>query len=221
VTEFAEGQIFIHEGAAAENFHVLIQGSVKLYKLLPDGRRQIVSFKYRGSLLGLAASSSYTFSAEALSPVRICRISREKLRNILHECPQIEGQLFHLAVEELIRAQEQILLLGRKTAFERIASFLILHASSPQPPRVRPPRIHLPMSRTDIADYLGMTNETVSRVLAKLKKRGAIAIPNVHEIVILSDALLMECAKFYAHPLERPQTEAVRTGPAQEHFMKA
>ncbi|MEJ1975292.1 MAG: helix-turn-helix domain-containing protein [Acetobacteraceae bacterium] len=97
----------------------------------------------------------------------------------------MEQRLLDVAISDLTEAQEQLLLIGRKTAIERVASFLLLQTRRPQPRTVLWPRIYLAMSRSDIADYLGMTVETISRTLTKLKACGAIAIPNIHEIDIL------------------------------------
>jgi CRP/FNR family transcriptional regulator len=199
IVDIPRGQMFIHEGAQAKHLYVLIAGAAKLYKLLPDGRCQIVGFDFAGSLLGLAALEDYTFSAEAITPLRICRISRKGLSDLLRDCREMEQRLLRFAVGDLIRAQEQILLLGRKTAIERIASFLFLQLTRPQPRAMRPPRIYLPMSRTDIASYLGMSIETVSRTLAKLKNRGLIAVPNVREIDVLDRSRLKALAHGATH----------------------
>ena len=196
IVEVSRGQTFIHEGAPAEHFCILIQGSAKLYKLLADGRRQIIGFGYAGSFLGLAASEGYAFSAEALESIRMCRLSRQRLLPVLADSHAMEQRLLEVAVQDLVRAQEQMLLLGRKTATERMASFLLFEAAQAQSLGVvRRPRIRLPMSRSDIADYLGLTVETISRTLAKLKKRGVIAIPNVHELVILDLSCLDALAR--------------------------
>jgi CRP/FNR family transcriptional regulator len=185
IVEVSRGQTFILEDAPAEHFCILILGSAKLYKLLPDGRRQIIGFAYSGSFLGLAVSEGYAFSAEAIEPIRMCRMSRARLQTVLSDFRTLERRLLDVAVHDLVRAQEQMLLLGRKTVSERVASFLVFQTTRPQPRDVRWPRIHLPMSRIDIADYLGVTVETISRALAKLRECGVIAIPNVHELVII------------------------------------
>jgi len=195
IANVPRGQTFIHEGAPAEHFCVLIQGSAKLYKLLPDGRRQIVGFVYAGSFLGVSAPETYAFSAEALESTRVCRLSRRGLLRLLSDSHAMEQRLLDVAVNKLRLAQEHMVLLGRKTTIERVASFLLFQAKRPQPRGVLPPRIHLPMSRIDIADYLGVTVETVCRSLAKLAKSGVIAIPNVHEVVILDLAYLESTAR--------------------------
>lgn len=193
------GHSFIQEGDPAEHFFNVTAGTAKLFKLLPDGRRQVTGFAGTGYSLGLAASSSYAFSAEALEPVRICRFSRSKLRGLLDDFPALEKKLLEVASNELVVAQEQILLLGRKTARERLASFLIARANllphcAGLATSATFERIHLPMTRSDIADYLGLTIETVSRTLSRFKAERLIEIPNNAEIVVLKYETLDEIA---------------------------
>ena len=127
------GQLFIQEGGPAEHFFNVTHGTAKLFKLLPDGRRQITGFAGTGHFLGLAVSDTYAFSAEALDPMKVCRFSRTRLRALLEDFPAMEKRLLEVASNELVAAQEQMLLLGRKTARERFASFLITQAQLPSP----------------------------------------------------------------------------------------
>ena len=191
VVEVPRGKTFILEDASAEHVWILTRGSAKLYKLLADGRQQIIGFAYQGSLLGFVTSGGYSFTAEALETARICRISRARLQTALHEFRPMADRLLAVMADDLIQAHNQMLLLGRKSATERIASFLLSQATRPQPRGIQWPRIHLPMGRSDIADYLGVATETVSRTLATLQRRKIIALPNVHEIVVI-DALQLE-----------------------------
>ncbi len=188
------GRCFIDEGDPAENFFNVTAGTAKLFKLLPDGRRQITGFAGPGHFLGLAVSSSYSFSAEAVEPMRICRFSRPKLRALLDDFPAMEKRLLEVASNELVAAQEQMLLLGRKTARERLASFLIARSEMPVHCLGHKPgsaeTVLLPMTRSDIADYLGLTIETVSRTLTKLKGDGLIEIPSTDTVVIRRHAAL-------------------------------
>ena len=194
VTEVDAGRTFIEEGEPAENFFNITAGTAKLYKLLPDGRRQITGFAGPGHFLGLAVSSTYAFSAEAIDSVRFCRFSRPKLRKLLVEFPKLEQRLLEVASNELVAAQEQMLLLGRKTARERLASFLL--AQSVQGPSCMGThgRIKLAMTRSDIADYLGLTIETVSRTLSRLRVEKLIDIPNTSDVMILNPVALEKLA---------------------------
>jgi CRP/FNR family transcriptional regulator len=198
VIEIAPGKTFINEGDPAEFFYNLTLGTVKLYKLLPDGRRQITGFAHRGDFLGLAVSQSYAFSAEAVEPVRFCRFSRNTLRGVLDEFPALEKRLLDFASNELVAAQEQMLLLGRKTARERVASFLLSQEARTAPCRHEAPAVMiLAMTRSDIADYLGLTIETVSRTFTRLKNEGMIGIPTTDKVQLLDREGLAELAEGY------------------------
>jgi CRP/FNR family transcriptional regulator len=184
VTEVGPGQCFIDEGEPADAFFNITAGSAKLFKLLPDGRRQITGFVGPGHFLGIAVSDTYAFSAEAIEPVRYCRFNRGKLRALLDDFPLMEKRLLEVADNELVAAQEQMLLLGRKTARERLASFLLLQSRQGLTCGRARRRFTLPMTRNDIADYLGLTIETVSRTLTRLRNEGLI------EIAVQSDVLI-------------------------------
>jgi CRP/FNR family transcriptional regulator len=192
VSTVGEGETFITEGDPADHFFNITAGTAKLYKLLPDGRCQVTGFARTGDFLGLAAGAVYVFSAEALEPVRFCRFARSKLRGFLRDCPEMERRLLDLARNELVLAQEQMLLLGRKRARERLASFLLSwqQRAAPGPGN----RLMLPMTRTDIADYLGLTIETISRTLSAFKKTRLIAQTALSELIILNGTELAAIA---------------------------
>jgi CRP/FNR family transcriptional regulator len=182
-------QIFIEEGAPAACFFNITGGTARLYKSLPDGRRQITGFARAGDFLGLAGCTEYGFSAEAIDQVQLCRFTRLSLQRLLDDFPAMERRLLETAGNELVAAQEQMLLLGRKTAGERLASFLIMLD------RGAAGALHLPMSRSDIADYLGLTIETVSRTFTKFKSAGLIALPTVTEVIVLDRPRLTRLAE--------------------------
>lgn len=194
VLEAAPGTTFIDEGEPAANFFNVTRGTAKLFKLLPDGRRQITGFVGVGHFLGLAVSDTYAFSAEAIDHVRYCRFSRQRLRALLDDFPLMEKRLLEVASNELVAAQEQMLLLGRKTARERLASFLAAQSRLGAPCQHPRTRFALPMTRGDIADYLGLTIETVSRTLTKLRAEGLIDIPSPTEVLVRSHAALERLA---------------------------
>jgi CRP/FNR family transcriptional regulator, anaerobic regulatory protein len=185
VTEAPAGRTFIREGEPADCFFNVTAGSAKLFKLLPDGRRQITGFVGIGYFLGLAVSDVYAFSAEAMEPVRYCRFSRRRLRALLDDFPLMEKRLLEVAANELVAAQEQMLLLGRKTARERLASFLLLQSRQGLPCGSSRAHFTLPMARGDIADYLGLTIETVSRTLTRLRGERLIDLVSQTELKIL------------------------------------
>jgi CRP/FNR family transcriptional regulator len=193
VRDVERGQVFIDEGEPAADFFNITRGSVKLFKLLPDGRQQVTGFAGVGHFLGLAVSTTYSFSAEALEPVRMCRFSRPKLRALLDDFPQLERRLLETACNELAAAQEQMLLLGRKTARERLASFLVARARDLAPCSTGQ-HLHLPMTRAEIADYLGLTIETVSRTFTRFRAEKRISTPSNSEVLLLDRAWLDEVA---------------------------
>ena len=186
----AAGQTFIHEGDPAADFFNITEGTARLFKQLPDGRRQITGFARLGDFLGLSHHGAYTLGAEAIDAVRLCRFPRASLRAVLDDFPSMERALLRHADDELAAAQDQMLLLGRKTALERLASFLVARSAAPRPCACRLTRIALPMTRGDIADYLGLTIETVSRTFTRLKLDGMIDLPSPQEVVILRPAKL-------------------------------
>lgn len=189
------GTPLVREGDPAQHLFNITAGSVRVYKLLPDGRRQIVGFLYAGDFLGLATGDRYAFSAEALEPVKVCRFRKTEYRRLLHELPELESALLERASHELAAAQEQMLLLGRKTAQERFASFLLDTARRHVRAGGAPDRLHLTMTRAEIADYLGLTTETVSRVTSRLKVSGVIRLLSLSDIAILRPAALEALAQ--------------------------
>lgn len=180
------GQTVISEGEPAEDLFNVVAGTAKLYKLLPDGRRQITGFMFVGDFLGIALNETYAYSAEAIDKVQLCRFPRRRLEALLSEFPKLERRLLGEAANELIVAQDQMLLLGRKTAKERVATFLGMLADRAARRGRQAKHIDVPMSRSDIADYLGLTTETVSRTITQLKDAKVIAVPGRGEIQILA-----------------------------------
>lgn len=182
--ELARGATFIQEGDPATDFFNVTAGTIKLYKLLADGRQQITGFAGVGYFLGLAASRAYAFSAEAVEPSRLCRFSRRKLERLMAEFPDLEHRLLETACNELAVAQERMLLLGRRSAAERVAAFLLARMGEAAPCG-HGESIRLPMTRAEVADFLGLTIETVSRNLSRFKADRRIAIPVPDTIVVL------------------------------------
>lgn len=167
--------LFDEQEPAAHLFNVTA-GTMKVYKLLPDGRRQITGFLFAGDFLGIAKAETYAYSAEAVTHAALCRFPRKKLEDLLARFPKLESRLLGLASHELAAAQEQMLLLGRKSAKEKIVSFLLSLAERAARRGQSGNPVAVPMSRTDIGDYLGLTTETVSRTFTQLKTRGLISL---------------------------------------------
>lgn len=191
------GQTLFHEGDPATRVFTLTSGMLKLYKLLPDGRRQVTGFMHPGDFLGMSVDDEHAFSAEALEDAQLCWFPRNRFDDFVEAHAPMERELYRMAAHELAAAQQQMVLLGRKTATERLASFLLLLAKrSQQIPGHSANLIRLSMSRADIADYLGLTKETVSRVLSAFRRDRLIRLHSVDEVEIIDpDGLeqLAEC----------------------------
>lgn len=178
------GDVMIREGDIASHVFNITSGSVRVYKLLSDGRRQITGFLFAGDFLGLATGQTYVFSAEAIEPATACRFRKADYRDLIRETPALETVLLDRAHHELAAAQNQMLLLGRKTALERVSTFL-QNLPAHDPARPGPAgHVHLPMTRAEIADYLGLTIETVSRVFTRLKTQGVIRLLTLNTLQI-------------------------------------
>ncbi|MFQ5783974.1 MAG: Crp/Fnr family transcriptional regulator [Alphaproteobacteria bacterium] len=176
----APGQMLFQEGDEAENVFNVVSGIIKLYKLLPDGRRQITGFLHPGDFLGIAAGGRYSYNTEAIGTVTLCRFPRRALYRLFDRFPKLERRLLGIATDELTAAQDQMLLLGRKTAIEKIASFLLMLADRAGVEDGGDDPVPVPMTRNDIADYLGLTMETVSRTLGRMKRDGLITTSEPH-----------------------------------------
>ena len=192
--EMSPGDPLFDEGERADQVYNVTAGTMKVYKLLSDGRRQVTGFLFPGDFLGLANNDSYAYSAEAVTHATLCRFPRAKLDKLLERHPKMERRLLSIASHELAVAQEQMLLLGRKTAKEKIASFL-LNLSERAESRGQPGNpVSVPMSRTDIGDYLGLTTETVSRTFTNLRTGGTIALRNGGKVEIVDLETLHDVA---------------------------
>lgn len=182
----AADEPLFHEGDRADTVFNLTRGTIKLYKLLPDGRRQVTGFLHPGDFLGIAIDDEHAYSAEAVESSQLCRFSRVRFEAFVESHPRMERELYRLAAHELAAAQTQMLLLGRKTAPERLASFLLALDER----RGINGEIDIAMSRLDIADYLGLTKETVSRTFTQFKTGGLIRLLPGDRVRILDrDAL--------------------------------
>lgn len=186
------GKQLMQEGDPADDVFTLTEGMLKVYKLMPDGRRQITGFMIPGDFIGLAYGSNYVYSAEAVMPSTACRFQRTRLLERMVDFPELEHRLLSLTSNELAAAQSQMLLLGRKSARERLASFIhgLAHRRGIGDGEIMP----LPMGRNDIADFLGLTIETVSRIFTAMRKERLITLPDKHSVKIESLAALREVA---------------------------
>jgi CRP/FNR family transcriptional regulator len=179
-------QSVFHEGDPAKRVFMVTHGALKLYTLLADGRRQITGFMFPGDFLGVSVDEEYALTVEALEDSELWWFSRDMFDRFISEHPQVERELYRLAANELAEAQRQMVLLGRKSATERLASFFLSLLERAERASGTPEtRFDLPMSRIDIADYLGLTKETVSRMLAELRTLGLIRLQAQNRVEVL------------------------------------
>jgi len=181
-------------------FANIISGVVKLTKTLDDGRQQIVGILFPPDFIGRAYSERIPYNAEAITDTTICCFPHASFERLLNEIPELEHKLFERTLDELDSAREWMVLLGRKSAEERIASFLLHIARRtdlvrcPHGQRPEFTVFKLPLTRMDMADYLGLTIETVSRQMTKLRSRNIIKIDENTIISVLDMGALEEIA---------------------------
>ena len=188
------GQVVFSEGEPGDALYTVTSGMVKLYKLLPDGRRQITGFLTEGDFLGLAFAEITACTAEAVQASTLCRFPRRRLEALFDQLPNLQRRLFAVTTAELGEALDQMLLLGRKTAREKICSFLLRRSERAGRHGGPGNPVAMPMSRADIADYLGLTTETVSRTFTQLKTAGVIALLDGNRVLIADPGALAAIA---------------------------
>ena len=186
----AAGESLFRQGEPALSVFTVTEGMLKSYKILPDGRRQVTGFHMPGDFVGTSVDDEHAFTAEAVEDCRVCAFPVRRFDAFVEDHQPMERELYIAAARELAEAQQQMVLLGRKTAVERIASFFLTLSERLKGAQV----VELPMSRSDIADYLGLTKETVSRVLSDLKGSRIIRLQAIDRIEILDKARLGEIA---------------------------
>ncbi len=181
--QFAAGEEIYAQEEEADLIYQVVEGAVRTSRLLTDGRRQIGDFYYPDELFGMEAGDEHRFSAEALSDCAILVAKRSAVRHCGDERERLEKLIWAATTHELARTQEHLFMLGRKSACEKVASFLMLAAE-----RVRGDLTTLVMSRQDMADYLGLTIETVSRMLSQLQSGGIIEFVGCRSFRVIQPA---------------------------------
>lgn len=195
--DFDKGDVMFWDGDKADHIYIVVSGVVRGTKLLSDGRRQVTRFAFKGELLEYSQHQTLPFTAEAITPVKVRAIPRRILEQAMSTTPCLKSLVMRAILDELHQTQCQVMALGRLSAQERIAQFLYDLRN-----RIglgRDGAFDLPMSRQDIADHLGLTIETVSRVISRFKRDnkirllpfGRVAIPDP---AAFSDELLMDAA---------------------------
>ncbi|MBF9232655.1 helix-turn-helix domain-containing protein [Microvirga alba] len=185
VSEFCHaGHSIFWEGDVASDTFRVSEGVLRLYRILPDGRRAITGFAFPGDVLGLAFHDRYFYTAEAVTTVRLRRFPHGRLQALAADCPHLHYEILQVIANELGAAQEQMVLLGQKSAEERVASFLLMNGLRVAKDRSAPIVFDLPMTRLDMADYLGLTIETVCRAVTKLRQAGLVSLEGRHKVFL-------------------------------------
>lgn len=187
------GTELVGESMTTKSYSNIISGVVKLSKMMADGRQQIVGLQFAPDFLGRPFRAENGVSAEAATDVKVCSFPKNAIERMIGEMPELEHKLLEQTLNELDEARNWMLMLGRKTAGEKVASYLLLIATHAFPENEEDfVAFDLPMSRTDIADFLGLTMETVSRQLTKLRKENVIKVTNNRHVEVPDLARLSE-----------------------------
>jgi CRP/FNR family transcriptional regulator len=180
---FETGMAIFWEGDDARHVFEVVEGVLRVFRILSDGRRVITGFLYPGDLLGVSLKDHYLYTAEAVTRTKLRRYEHGRFQDEINRSPELRPQLFACLCDEMAAAQDQMVLLARKSAEERVASFLLVIARRLGGEQ-KHPVVEIPMTRLDMADYLGLTIETVSRTMTRLTNCGVIAPSSRHAIVV-------------------------------------
>lgn len=183
--DIATGEAVLTAGETPERYANIMRGVVKLSRLMQDGRQQIVGLQFAPDFLGRPFSEQSEISAEAAGALRVCSFPRALLEEMARESPELLGRLHLQALRELDEAREWMMTLGRKTAKEKVASFILLLARNANPVSGASD-VEIPLTRADIADFLGLTLETTSRQFSALRKAGLISLSGKRFLKVLN-----------------------------------
>ncbi len=187
-------EMLIEAGEPKRRVFSLTSGMLRVYSSLPDGRRQIAGFLFPGDYIGLADDEVYSQTAEAVTPSVLCAFSAREMEDLMERFPRLKEKLHQMTRAALRAARDSQLVLGRLAPVEKLASFLLVLSARAEARGEPANPVHLAMNRTDIADYLGLTIETVSRSFTKLKTQGLIHLPDANTVEILSPRALAAVA---------------------------
>ncbi len=191
--------VIFRDGDLADHYYNVTSGIAKLVKILADGHQHIVGLLYPSDFMGQSLNRHHTYSAESATDVELCAYPRAPFEDFLKSHPELERQIFHATIHELDLCRDWTLLLGRKCSYERVAGFLFMMARrAPSKSQGQPKNyVHfeLPFTRAEMADYLGLTLETVSRQFSQLKKKQVITLPSSRDIIIPDIELLSVVAQ--------------------------
>jgi CRP/FNR family nitrogen fixation transcriptional regulator len=192
VCHFSRNETIFGEGEEMSASYKVVSGVVRLCRLTADGRRQIAGFRLPGDLIGVEWTEAYEMTAEAVREVVAVRYARTRLDRLFEERSSVRDHLLAHLRQDLRFAQEHLIMLGCQSATERVASFLLQTAR--RAGAIDGTIIDMQLGRQDIADYLGLTLETVSRTFTELKERRVIHTPKRRHVIVCSMAKLKALA---------------------------
>lgn len=178
------GSEVVGQGERIGTYSNIMRGVIKLSKMMADGRQQIVGLQFAPDFMGRPFSDESSLSAEAAIDTDLCAFPRAIIDRMVADTPELEHRLLNQTLKELDEARDWMLTLGRKTAQEKVASFLYLIATNADPESPEGTSFDLPLSRADIADFLGLTIETVSRQMTKLRKEAIVHVENNRHVTV-------------------------------------
>jgi CRP/FNR family transcriptional regulator len=188
-------ELLFAEGDAVSHYYRIETGSIALFKVLNDGRRQIMGFAYPGDLIGLGAEREHVMNAQAIKPTRVRCLPVGSMRQAAAKDPALALKLYEALAGELAATRDLLLTTGQRNALERVAGFLVAFSKRNDRRGDDPTSIQLPMTRTDIGDFLGLTIETVSRTFTKLKLQKLIKLPQCSHVQLLDIGRLENLAE--------------------------
>ncbi len=183
------------EGDPALSIIMIMTGTAKLSRLMPDGRQQVLGFRFAGDILGFTQDKTHSADADMLTDGQICRMTRPQLDAMLTRFPATQRRLIDMCSKELALTQDQLVTVGRRHAEQRVAAFLLSLSEAARCRKLSPKALDMPMTRAEIGDLLGLALETVSRAFSALRKRGLvqetgghrIELPDLEALALLAD----------------------------------
>lgn len=200
VREFAAGERLFRQEQPADHVFSLRAGHATLQRLTDDGRRQVLAFLFPGDFVGFTSEDRFHYEACAISSLQACRFERAALERLIGEFPEMDRKLRFTLTRAMDASFELLFSLGRKDAVQKVAS-LLWYVGYRQRKRGQVDNpVHLPMRRADIADFMGLTTETVSRAFTTLRQQGVIRLPDVNDVEVVDMARLREVGLVVAEP---------------------
>ena len=188
-------ETLFRDGDPASSIVMLVRGMAKLSRLMPDGRQQVLGFRFAGDVMGFTQGKCHSADAEMLTEGVVCRMTRVQLDAMLARFPAAQRRMMDLCVQELALAQDQLVTVGRRHAEQRVAAFLLSLSVAARRRGERTRQLDMPMTRAEIGDLLGLALETVSRAFTALRKRGLVIesaghrveLPDLEALALVAD----------------------------------